>query len=190
MFFLQILLGDGMLIYRCFVVYGRSWRVIAFPSLLWLGTATCGLALPIVEATFNGNAALTAKKLNVWTDAGTVLTLCANLFTTCRFICIVSDSLLLTLWLYLGLIVVRLYLVSRRGAHIAAHTACVSNRQPVRYAMRIVIESGVFYTLSTIVLAAVSYSRSFSIYPVSDSVSPSLTGPLPLRFSTDSIHDA
>jgi hypothetical protein len=73
-----------MLIYRCYVVYGRSWLVIAFPSLLWLGTATCGLALPVVEATFSGNAALTAKKLNVWTDAGTVLTLCTNLFTTCE----------------------------------------------------------------------------------------------------------
>jgi hypothetical protein len=50
-----------MLIYRCFAVYGRSQRVITFLFLLWLGTATCGLVLPVVEATFSGNAALTVS---------------------------------------------------------------------------------------------------------------------------------
>jgi hypothetical protein len=173
MFILQILLGDGMLIYRCFVVYGRSWLVIAFPCLLWLGTATCGFALPIVEATFGGNGILTAKKLNVWTDAGTVLTLCTNLFTTCGFICVALRLLVLRPYLRSGLIAARLYLVSRRTASMVYRTTDISSEQPVRYAMRIIIESGVIYTVSTIVQAAVSYSRSLSVYPVSNSVSPS-----------------
>jgi hypothetical protein len=74
--------------------------------------------------------------------------------------------------LHLGLIAARLYLVSRRSASIASRNTGVSGGQPVRYAMRIVIESGVIYTISTIVLAAVSYSENLSVYPVSDSVSP------------------
>jgi hypothetical protein len=166
-----------MLIYRCFIVYGRSWLVIAFPSLLWLGTTTCGLTLFVIEVTFSGNAALTAKKLNIWTDTGTVLTLCTNLFTTCGFRYIASNLVLLTPCLHLGMIVVRLYLVSRRSASIAFQTAGISSGQPVRYAMRIVIESGVIYTVSNVVLAAVSYSRSLSVYPVSSSVSLSPTDP-------------
>jgi hypothetical protein len=160
---LQILLGDGVLIYRCFVIYGHSWLVIAFPSLLFLGTATCGFVVPVVEATWSGSNAK-VKASYAWTDATTVLTLCTNLLTTSRFIYIVLSFPVPIPWLRLGLIVARLYLVSRRSASITSQTNGVSNGQPVRYAMRIVIESGVIYTISTIVLAAVSY-RVFLCIP-------------------------
>ncbi|EIN06466.1 hypothetical protein PUNSTDRAFT_136326 [Punctularia strigosozonata HHB-11173 SS5] len=150
-FCLQVVLGDGMLIYRCFIVYSRSWLVIVVPCLLCIGTAACGLAVPVVEANFKGDAALTAKKLNVWTDAGTVLTLCTNLSTTC-------------------LIAARLYMVSRRSTSLTSRTTHVSGGHPVRYAMRIIVESGVIYIVCTIILATVSYSDSLSVYAVSDSL--------------------
>jgi hypothetical protein len=59
-FYLQILIADGMLVshlvillsinitfidcfqlYRCFVLYGRSWKIILLPSVLWIGILAC-----------------------------------------------------------------------------------------------------------------------------------------------------
>ncbi|KAI0048088.1 hypothetical protein FA95DRAFT_1558359 [Auriscalpium vulgare] len=38
----QVLTGDAMLIYRCFMVYGRAWWVIVIPVLLWISCAILG----------------------------------------------------------------------------------------------------------------------------------------------------
>ncbi|KAL0947569.1 hypothetical protein HGRIS_013658 [Hohenbuehelia grisea] len=35
----QTLLGDSMLLYRCWIVYVRSWPAIVFPGIAWLATA-------------------------------------------------------------------------------------------------------------------------------------------------------
>ncbi|PFH46865.1 hypothetical protein AMATHDRAFT_7321 [Amanita thiersii Skay4041] len=49
------ILADGMLIYRCWVLYGRRWRFIAFPLLMWLGYIGISalymysLILPIID---------------------------------------------------------------------------------------------------------------------------------------------
>ncbi|KAK7050235.1 hypothetical protein R3P38DRAFT_3306447 [Favolaschia claudopus] len=38
------LAGDFFVIYRCHVVWGRNWLIVALPILLWLGTGAVGYA--------------------------------------------------------------------------------------------------------------------------------------------------
>ncbi|KAM6499908.1 hypothetical protein JOM56_005416 [Amanita muscaria] len=38
---LAILSIDGILIYRCWILYGKSWRVICVPATLWLASLAC-----------------------------------------------------------------------------------------------------------------------------------------------------
>ncbi|KAM6492056.1 hypothetical protein JOM56_011780 [Amanita muscaria] len=38
-----ILMADAVLIYRCWVVYGKSWRVVIAPVLLWLAALSCSV---------------------------------------------------------------------------------------------------------------------------------------------------
>ncbi|PFH50978.1 hypothetical protein AMATHDRAFT_85447 [Amanita thiersii Skay4041] len=46
---LAAVLVDGILIYRCWMIYARSWVIIAIPLILWLGEIPCmilGIHLP------------------------------------------------------------------------------------------------------------------------------------------------
>lgn len=43
MFFLNMWLADGLLLYRCWIIYGMNYRVIAFPCLIYLGFIVTGI---------------------------------------------------------------------------------------------------------------------------------------------------
>ncbi|KAJ7321650.1 hypothetical protein DFH08DRAFT_941901 [Mycena albidolilacea] len=42
---LQSLVGDGILIYRCWIVCNKSWLIVALPLLIWLANITCAIRL-------------------------------------------------------------------------------------------------------------------------------------------------
>ncbi|KAF8206375.1 hypothetical protein K438DRAFT_472062 [Mycena galopus ATCC 62051] len=46
----QVILGDGLLIYRCYVLYDRNWRAIIAPAVAWVGLIAMSLTGSIREA--------------------------------------------------------------------------------------------------------------------------------------------
>ncbi|EIN08911.1 hypothetical protein PUNSTDRAFT_67851 [Punctularia strigosozonata HHB-11173 SS5] len=62
------LLGDGMLIYRCYVVYERNWRFIIVPCLLWAFAAASTIGFTVIEARFPNTLNAT---VTTWTDTFT-----------------------------------------------------------------------------------------------------------------------
>lgn len=79
---MQTMLGDGMVIYRCYVVWQSIW-VIIIPSLLWLGITVCGCSAvySVSQATSNaGN--IFAKATGQWITAFYAMTLASNLLAS------------------------------------------------------------------------------------------------------------
>jgi hypothetical protein len=74
--------------YRCWAVYGHSWRVVWLPIMLWLGSLTCAVLaarwdfLSAVEATQDPEA---ASRQSLFYDPITAfysINIATNLFST------------------------------------------------------------------------------------------------------------
>ncbi|KAJ7749572.1 hypothetical protein DFH07DRAFT_555271 [Mycena maculata] len=146
----QTLLGDGMLIYRCWVVYGRSWRVVAFSILLWCGAAGCTGMVLHLEGTLRSNALITSGSLHPPITSFWLLTITLNLLTT-------------------GLLVFKIWRVDRENARFTFQTTS-AQYQPstLRKVMRIIIESGLMYTVVAFLVFITYIFNSYSVYPTSD----------------------
>jgi len=49
-----ILMGDALLIYRCFVIWGSNWWIIVLPILVYLGNVALGILVLITAGTPGG----------------------------------------------------------------------------------------------------------------------------------------
>jgi hypothetical protein len=76
----QTMLGDGVLIYRCYVVW-RSIRIIILPSLLWCSCSAATLVAPYYALQATGGDVFT-DKTRVWVVAVLALTLSTNLISS------------------------------------------------------------------------------------------------------------
>ncbi|KAJ7452120.1 hypothetical protein B0H11DRAFT_2074364 [Mycena galericulata] len=148
---LQTMLGDGMLIYRCWVVYGKSWRVVAFSILLWCGGAACTVITIRIEADLHSNVLITSSSLQPVTIAFWVLTIVQNMLTT-------------------GLLIFRIYKVDRQNARFAYHSTSSANQGPTRLGRvtRILLESGLMYTVVALITFVTFITDSNSAYGTSD----------------------
>ncbi|KAG1757413.1 hypothetical protein EDB19DRAFT_36257 [Suillus lakei] len=79
---LQTLLGDGVVIYRCYVVW-RSVRIIILPCMMWCGTAMLGVCwlYNYSQAGSNSGSVFT-EETGRWVTVFLVFTLVTNFFTT------------------------------------------------------------------------------------------------------------
>ncbi|KAM6499419.1 hypothetical protein JOM56_004927, partial [Amanita muscaria] len=133
------LIGDAILISRCWITYSKSWRMIYFPILLWIFT----LALSITD--IYGSATAIFESNNTWTGP---LTRLLYALSSCH-------------------IVTNVYSTST----IIYRTAQImkGNPEPMSYRIsRIISESGLLYTLASIVilLAAIVGQQSI-FFPIS-----------------------
>lgn len=78
---LQTMLGDGILIYRCYVVWQTVW-VIVVPSLLWCGITACGFCAVYSVSQASSEAAIFAKATGQWITAFYSMTLATNLLAS------------------------------------------------------------------------------------------------------------
>ncbi|KIK47329.1 hypothetical protein CY34DRAFT_264838 [Suillus luteus UH-Slu-Lm8-n1] len=79
---LQTLLGDGVMIYRCYVVW-KSVRVINLPCVMWCGVATFGVCWTYNYSQAGSNfGSIFTGETGHWVTAFLVFTLTANLLTT------------------------------------------------------------------------------------------------------------
>ncbi|KIJ52201.1 hypothetical protein M422DRAFT_157182 [Sphaerobolus stellatus SS14] len=147
----QTSIGDAVLVYRCWVVYGKSIRVVALPTLLWMGNAVCTIAITRVETRLNHGALVTAKELQPWITTFWSLTISLNIITT-------------------GLLISRIWRIEKANDVLrqSIRTKITYRRSNLRQAMRNIMESGLLYTVTAFITFVVYLTNSNAVYPVSD----------------------
>jgi len=150
---LQTTIADVMLVYRCWVVYGRSWLAISLPLLLVLGNmAVTGVVL-FLEVTLNQNALLNISKLKPFGAAFWALTIVINVITT-------------------GLIVARIWKINN-GHKDFRNQSEAQSRGPrpvnkLQHVMRTVIESGLLYTGTSLITFITYVTNNIAVYVTTD----------------------
>ncbi|KAJ7148388.1 hypothetical protein C8R43DRAFT_952497 [Mycena crocata] len=124
-----------MLVYRCWVVYNRSWLVISLPLLLILeNTAVTGVTL-YLEITLHTRALLNIRQLKPFGAAFWAITIVLNVLTTAT-----RTS------------------VTRQTSVRPVNT--------LQYNMRIVVESGLLYTGTSLITFITYITNSVAVYEV------------------------
>ncbi|KIP04646.1 hypothetical protein PHLGIDRAFT_129367 [Phlebiopsis gigantea 11061_1 CR5-6] len=143
----QTSIGDAVLIYRCYIVYGRNWKA-AFPlCLLWAaGLVTEGFNCYIVFATHT-NALLSTGELAPFIISMMSITLALNLIAT-------------------SMIVYKIWSIKRYSRDFFG----ALGESGLRRAIRIVVESGLMYSLGVAVFFIVYVAGNNALYGVSDCV--------------------
>ncbi|PCH39050.1 hypothetical protein WOLCODRAFT_134699 [Wolfiporia cocos MD-104 SS10] len=157
-FFLEGIVSDAALMYRCWAIWSRKWAVIAFPILLWLGAISCAIVYMIYICTLHVETSIPdANKLKPWLSAYCTITLAVNLIST-------------------GMIVYRIGKVSNQSAqYFSNNSRGSSTRMNLAGINRIIVESALLYTASVAVSLITEVISSNAIYNVTD-VSLELAG--------------
>ncbi|KAJ7691139.1 hypothetical protein B0H17DRAFT_1331188 [Mycena rosella] len=79
---IQVVLGDALLIYRCYVIYDRNWRAIALPAVSWMAMAGLSLTASYREANLHGAQRLNDATMIPILSATLLLTLTTSITTT------------------------------------------------------------------------------------------------------------
>jgi hypothetical protein len=124
------LILDSVLVYRCWTVYAKSWRVTLFPAIVWLAAL---IFFVVVAVDDQINAAAQGQFL--WTFTRTVTITLGGFF-----ICSAVISIYTT-----GAIIYRIL-------HVAKDIGDYQNR--LRSTARIVADSGILYTSVTVIYVA------------------------------------
>ncbi|KAJ7302525.1 hypothetical protein DFH08DRAFT_905135 [Mycena albidolilacea] len=152
----QSLVGDGILIYRCWFLWNKSLLVIALPMLIWLANIACAIRLVDLIAQAS-QGLIIGSVIQPWGQAFWSMTICISVMVT-------------------GLIVARIWLVERQNRRFRVpgiDTVATSREGPsppkstLSRAMRNIIESGMIYTVVSIFTLATYTLKSNLHYPAS-----------------------
>jgi hypothetical protein len=145
----QTMIGDAMLIYRCWIIYNRSWLVVAFSILLWLGCFASTIWVIFLEATLHSRVLVSASQL---LPAGTTfwgLTISLNIITT-------------------TMIVWRIWKVDRSNKQTRIDSHSKGSHSSLHNVMRIVVESGLLYTATAFITFVTFVVGSNGVYVITD----------------------
>jgi len=139
---LTALVADTVLMYRCWIVYGKSKRILIFPVLMWIGGIICTVIQAYWQSVQTGHFGTGHwEPVNMQIGPGIVLTpfwattLALNTYTT-------------------G------FLVRRILTAVKNSKAVDSPVQPLQLVLRVLAESGVLYFSTTIAHLAVWFGHS------------------------------
>ncbi|KAF9463482.1 hypothetical protein BDZ94DRAFT_1192864 [Collybia nuda] len=144
---MQTLLGDSILIYRCWKVYFENWLVVVFPILIWFDILACVLAASIIQSNL-GQSSFTAKEISPFGTGFVSLTLSLNI--------IVTTMIAFRIW--------RTY--SQSAQYVG--TGSTNGQSIMKRVMWTVIESGAIYSTALLILLGVFVSKSEANIPMSD----------------------
>ncbi|KAA1477308.1 hypothetical protein DENSPDRAFT_581986 [Dentipellis sp. KUC8613] len=139
---LQSLLGDGVNIWRCFVVYNRRLSAIAIPSVIMLAGIVSGCFV-LVTLTHTHGSWPDFNNLSRWITAYDTLMMSTNIYCTAA-------------------IAFKIYTTG-------SHRASLGSLLPVFVA---IIETGALYTASLMAYLISYLAQSYGQYIVLDSVTP------------------
>ncbi|KAI9573139.1 hypothetical protein HD554DRAFT_2035559 [Boletus coccyginus] len=122
----QTLVGDAVVLYRCYVVW-QSKLVMVFPLLLWVATTVTGLMSGLTAEDTTGHGVY-AGTLDQWITSFRALALAANLLATL-------------------LLIFRIWFVHREVTKLGAS----NGRSQMRSILHILVDSGVIYSVTLVV---------------------------------------
>ncbi|KAF8058201.1 hypothetical protein FPV67DRAFT_1676458 [Lyophyllum atratum] len=143
----QTTIGDAMLVYRCWIVYACSFRVVAFSIILWVIGTTCSILLVYFETTLRWGAA-SASKLYPFGVAFWASTVALNVITT-------------------TLLVWPIWKAARHHHEFAYHSTTSYRPNAMKHVMRVIIDSGLLYTVAAFMTFITYTSKDNSLYVVS-----------------------
>ncbi|KAF8157258.1 hypothetical protein B0H34DRAFT_712941 [Crassisporium funariophilum] len=146
---IQTMIGDAMLIYRCWVLYDKSWIVVAFSVILWLGCFSTTVWVIYLEATLHSRVLVSASQL---LPAGTsfwALTIVLNIITT-------------------GLLLWRIRSVELSNKRYRINTVGKQRRSSLQNVMRSIIESGLIYSIAAFTTFVTFVTGSNAVYVTTD----------------------
>ncbi|KAF8552348.1 hypothetical protein OG21DRAFT_149628 [Imleria badia] len=142
----QTLIGDGVILYRCYAVW-QSKLIMILPVLLWGATIATGIGSPYTASVVSQSEVF-GGALSQWITA-----FWATAFTT---------NLLTTL-----LLVYRIWYVDRRATRLRGHRH--SQLRPILY---IIVDAGAIYSLTLLVGLICFVCQTNGQYVVLDMVTP------------------
>lgn len=164
-------------IYRCSIVYGHRWWVTILPTLMWLAGLACTVIIIWYTATLQQDTVLsTTHSLQPWIYSFLAITFALNIITTGTphsqvFIKVVS-------YIYrraAGLIILKIWKTNKKSAPYVTHPSGKRfSRAPhtrLENVIRIILESGLLYTVNALATLVCAVAQSNAIYGVSDVVS-------------------
>ncbi|KAJ3920432.1 hypothetical protein F5877DRAFT_89463 [Lentinula edodes] len=136
----QTLVGDSVVLVRCYIVWGRQWYIVACPALLLLGSTASGIGILYSFAHIE-DAEVFALQLQDWIVSFFSLTLSTN------FICT-------------ALVAYRIWYINRAVINFTHHSW-----NPV---VLLVIESGAIYSATLLSLLILYKAESWFQYVLLD----------------------
>jgi hypothetical protein len=76
------ILGDSIVVWRCYHVYGQSWRICVIPCLLILASAICGFGQGATFALARTTHSAFGPNLERWNGSLFILSLVTNVTVT------------------------------------------------------------------------------------------------------------
>lgn len=59
----SILIKSLLQIYRCYVVFAHSWKIIILPLLMWLASLACSIVIIFITATLRKDTTISQQSL-------------------------------------------------------------------------------------------------------------------------------
>ncbi|KAI9567152.1 hypothetical protein HD554DRAFT_2322831 [Boletus coccyginus] len=144
---LQTLLGDGVVIYRCYVVWQSLWSIV-LPSILWCSVAVTGAGSVYSSLQPTNDTNVFAGETGQWIKAFYASTLTANLLSS-------------------GLLAYRIWTTERNVASVR-----VSAKSTMTPVLRIVIDAVLLYS-ATLFTALICFANANNgLYVVLDMTTP------------------
>lgn len=158
---ITMIICDFVLIYRCWIVYGRRWKVIIPSLILYLGNLAVTGKISEIGATLETGAEGTFNSDSVfrpWLLAffGTIAT--QNIMTT-------------------SILILRIWRVEKQSMKYLNQDDSPNDRQTrcLRRAIRVIAESGAAYTACVIASFVSEAAESNAFYPIAD-IAVQMTG--------------
>ncbi|KIM76045.1 hypothetical protein PILCRDRAFT_826699 [Piloderma croceum F 1598] len=148
------ILGDSIVVWRCYHVWGQNLWICALPILMILGSASSGFAQTIFFATAKNTHTAFAKSLAQWNGAVFSLSLATNIMVT-------------------SLIAVRVWYLEQQFKNLPGRAAFKYKK-----VLAVVIESGAIYSSALVIEITLYFLNTNAFYIVYDPIAQ-LTGIVP-----------
>ncbi|KAJ8594709.1 hypothetical protein M405DRAFT_808478 [Rhizopogon salebrosus TDB-379] len=123
---LQTMVGDGVLIYRCYVLWQSIW-IIILPSLLWCSAAVTGILAPYSASQATTNASdIYARATSQWVTAYFASTISTNLLGS-------------------GLLAYRIWTIERNVSGTR------TRKSPTMHILRVLMDAAILYSVALLI---------------------------------------
>jgi hypothetical protein len=142
------IIADGLVVYRCYAIWGKSWKIVVIPVIMLISTTVCAYLAVYNFSQVHPGDNVFASNIAEWGTALFSLSLATNIIVT-------------------SLIAGRIWWLSR---NIRTY---LGQRHQAKYykAIGIIIESGAIYAISLLILLVLYTSKTNAQYIVYDALS-------------------